>query len=677
MKRASLIFIIIFCLVTVLPLVGCGCGTQFATYENTTYGFSIDYPEGWIEEETGAQAPIVIFSTSGGLPQVMVLTEYLPWATTPQEYAAQNAEVLEEVLVQFQVVSEGDVLFGEDVGYELVFTWVEGGIQGKGRMVFLIRGSQAFIIWAYSTEQDFDQNEATIDRIISSFHLEEPAPYGIPRDECLTLYDIGPITLDPALARESSSNLYIMQIFSGLLAFDQDMELVPDIAYDWDVSEDGLTYTFYLRTGVVFHDGSPVTAYDFEYSFERACDPSLGSQTAGTYLGDIVGVNEKLSGEDEEISGITVIDDYILEITIDAPKVYFLSKLTYPVAFVVDEESVASGDEWWQEPNGTGPFGLMEWDEDELLILERNDLYYGEKANLEYVVFLLWGGVPIRMYETGEIDVAYVSLADIDRVRDPENPLNSELEVFPELSVFYIGFDTADPPFDDPLVRQAFCLAVDKDKIIKLVLKDTAIEADGLLPPGMPGYNEGLEGWDFDPDRALELISQSSYGDVSNLPMITITTYGYGGNISSVLGAVINEWRVNLGVEVEVRQLEPDDYFYMLMEEKDQMFEYGWIADYPDPQDFLDILFHSDVENNVGEYSNPEIDALLEQAAVETDEEARMEMYQEIEQMLVDDAAFLPLYFGESYVLVKPYVEGYYLNPQGIPILKDVSILPH
>ncbi len=674
-KKTSLLLIIILFLIALLPSLG--CGTKFATYENTTYGFSIDYPEGWVKEETGTQAPILVLSAAEGLPVVMVLTEYLTRATTLEEYATLNAQALEEVLAQFEVVSEGEVLIGDTTGYELVFTWVQYGTWGKGKVVFLIRGTQAFIIWAYSERQDFDQNRGTIDRIIYSFRLEEPAPYGIPRSECLTLYDTGPITLDPALSREAGSHLYIVQIFSGLVSFDQSMQIVPEIAESWEVSDDGLTYTFYLRDNVFFHDGTPVTADDFKYSMERACDPQTGSQTARTYLGDIVGAEEMLAGEADEISGIRVIDDRILEITIDAPRVYFLAKLTYPVAFVVNRENVESGGEWWRNPNGTGPFKLKVWEEDGLLILERNDLYYLEPANVEYIVFRLWGGVPIRMYETGEIDVAAVGLGDIDRVMDPRNPLHDELEIFPELSLVYIGFNTQEPPFDDPNVRQAFCLAVDKEKIIELVLRDTVELADGLLPPGMPGYNEALRGWGFDPDLALELIGESSYGSVSNLPPITITTYDWGGDIAAWLGAAINEWRVNLGVEVEVRQLEPEDYFYLLMEEKDEMFHYGWIADYPDPQGFLDILFHSEAENNIGEYSNPELDVLLEAAAVETDEATRIAKYQQAEQMLVDDAAFLPFWFGKSYVLVKPYVEGYYLSPLGIPILKYVSIEPH
>ncbi len=163
---------------------------------------------------------------------------------------------------------------------------------------------------------------------------------------------------------------------------------------------------------------------------------------------------------------------------------------------------------------------------------------------------------------------------------------------------------------------------------------------------------------------------------MSGLPPITVTTAGWGGLISQSLEAIIQEWRNNLGVEVAVRQLEPGRFLYHLKEEKDEMYDMGWVADYPHPQNFLDILFHTGAENNFSEYSNIEVDALLDRAAVETDSERSLALYQQAEQMLVDDAACLPLWFGQNYILVKPYVEGYELTPMGYALLNGVSIKP-
>ncbi len=459
---------------------------------------------------------------------------------------------------------------------------------------------------------------------------QEEALTLVTEGQVLNLYGVDPHTLDPAVSGEMTSHEYIMQLFSGLVRLDDNLGPAPDIALKWQVSDDGMTYTFYLRHEVRFQDGREVKAEDFKYSWERACNPGTGSQTAATYLGDIVGAREVLAGKSKEISGVRVIDDYTLQVIIDAPKSYFLSKLTYPTAFVVDRVDVESGGEWWRKPNGTGPFKLRQWDERNLLVLEKNELYYGELAKVDFVAFYLWGGVPMNMYETGKIDVTSV----------------------------HSGY-------------------IDKDKLVSLVFRNLVQGADGILPPGLPGFNKDLSGLNYDVNRARELIAASKYGDVSRLPPITITTSGWGGLISQGLEAIIYEWRTNLGVEVKVRQLEPQRFLYHLRQEKDEMFLMGWVADYPHPQDFLDVLFHSCADINYGEYSNPEIDAWLEMAGIEPDSNISLALYQQAEQKLVEDAACLPLWFGQNYILIKPYIKGYSLNPLGFPTLSSVSVEPH
>ena len=270
-----------------------------------------------------------------------------------------------------------------------------------------------------------------------------------------------------------------------------------------------------------------------------------------------------------------------------------------------------------------------------------------------------------------------LTLTTLRRLADETGPFYSDLRVIPELSFFYIGFNAAKPPFDDANIRRAFSQAIDKDKLVSLVFKGMVQRADGILPPGMPGYSEVLQGLGYDIDRAKELIAQSSYGDVSGLPPITITTMGWGGPIAPDLEAIVYQWRQNLGVEVKVRQLEPGRFLYNLKEEKDEMYSLGWIADYPHPQDFLDVLFHSGADNNYGEYGNPEVDALLEAAGVEGDSDLSLALYQQAEQKLVADAACLPIYFGQSYFVIKPYVKGYNPNPLGFVRLNEVSLEPH
>jgi oligopeptide transport system substrate-binding protein len=494
------------------------------------------------------------------------------------------------------------------------------------------------------------------------------------RQGVLNLWDTGPLTLDPAISADMSSHIYITQIFSGLVRLDDELNIVPDIAESLpEESPDGKTFTFHLRQGVKFQNGREVKAADFKYSWERACDPATGSTTAATYLGDIVGAEDMLAGRTQGISGVEVLDDYTLRVTIDAPKAYFLDKLAYPTAFVVDRANVESGQYWWRQPDGTGPFKLKEWTPEQRLVLERSQIYYGEPAKLEQIVYLL-SGESMGRYEKGETDVTLVSTSYIDEASDEASPLHLQLAITPELSLYYIGFNTAKPPFDDVNIRRAFCLAVDKQHIVKVILRDMVSEADGILPPGMPGYNESVAGLTYDLEKAKELIAASKYKDASNLPPITLTSGGSGNSIPAYLGAIIQDWQQNLGVNVTVRQLEMEDFLYNLNEEKDEMFMLGWIADYPDPHNFLDILFHTGSENNVFEYSSPSLDALLDQAAIEQNRAVRLALYQQAEQMVVDDAPCLPLFHGANYILVKPYVKNYELNTLGIPDLSKVYI---
>jgi oligopeptide transport system substrate-binding protein len=486
-----------------------------------------------------------------------------------------------------------------------------------------------------------------------------------------------PYSLDPAVSGDASSNTYIIQIYSGLVRLDENLMVVPDIADSWKTSNGGCTYTFYLREDVYFHDGKPVMAEDFYYSWRRAVSPDTGSQTALTYLGDIVGVKEVVAGVAGEISGVKVIDDYTLEVTIDEPRSYFLLKMAFVTAYVVDRENVESSSDWWRRPNGTGPFKLDEWSEGSFISLQRNELYYQEPPKVDFVVFRLLAGRPVDLYETGAIDISPVNMSYIDRVRDESSTFYSDLVIFPELSFYYLGFNLNEPPFDDVDIRRAFSMALDRQILVELVYLDTVEPAEGILPPGIPGYNEDLTGIPYDVERARQLIVESSYGDVSNLPPITITTLGWGGLIAQELEAIVHQWRVNLGVEVLVRQIEPQRYLYNLAEEIDQIYYSGWIADYAHPHNFLEVLFGSGADSNWGGYSNSMVDFLLYTADVAADNEQSLELYRQAEQILVNDAACWPFWFGQNYVLVRSYVNGYYQNALGMPVLVSVSIESH
>ena len=492
----------------------------------------------------------------------------------------------------------------------------------------------------------------------------------------LNLEATEPYTLDPALAADSGSVLFVSQIFSGLVKTGNS-GVLPDIATSWDISQDGKTYTFHLRNDVAFQNGHRLTAADFKYSWERACTPSVGSTTAATYLSDIAGASDMLAGRATSLSGAKIVDDYTFQVTLVKPASYFIYKLAFVTAFAVDKTNVASGATWWQTPSGTGPFKLGAWVKTTSITLTQNRNYYGGAVKLGSAVFKFLAGRSMDLYETGQIDVASIGGDDLDRATDPAGSFASQLKSVSELSLSYIGFNIEKAPFDDPLVRKAFSMAFNLNKIISLTFNNSIKGANGILPVGIPGYDSNSAALAFDVAQAKALIAQSKYGSVSNLPPITITTSGYGGLIDGGLQAIINEWQVNLGVTVNVRQLEPSVFLYNLKQEKDQMFYSGWIADYPNPQDFLDVLFRTGADFNSGGYSNKTVDSLLDQAAAATDANASFALYQQAQRLILGDAAVLPLFFGQEYILVKPYITGFQVNAMGTLILDQVVVASH
>lgn len=498
----------------------------------------------------------------------------------------------------------------------------------------------------------------------------------------LRLFGPDPITLDPACASDAGSAEYIVEIFSGLVSFDQDLNVIPDVAENYDVSPDKTVYTFNLRRNVLFHDQSRrVTAGDFKFSIERALDPDTLSTVAEVYLDDIVGALEFARGNAEEVAGVQAIDDDTLEISIREPSAHFIEKLTYPTAYVVDQREVGdstcfSGANWTRDPNGTGPFKMKEWELGVRMELEPNTEYYLDPApSLAQVTYLLGGGSPIVMYENDEIDITGIGVNDIERIRDPNEPLNEEFHEADSLDVYYIGFNAAEPPFDDPKVRQALTMAIDRDLLANSILAELVIPAKGILPPGMPGYNDALESLPYDPEAAADLLDEAGGPEI--LDDVVLKASGRGGSPSDFLEAIVALWEENLGVTVAIEQEDFGLFLRDLDEGTFQMFSLGWIADYPDPQNFLDIKFHSDSANNELGYSNSEVDSLLDQARVEEDVTERERLYQEAEQLIVDDAAWLSLYHGKASYLVKPYVEGYVVPPFVIPNLRYVTLTEH
>lgn len=480
-----------------------------------------------------------------------------------------------------------------------------------------------------------------------------------------------PREYDPATTHTAGDKL----AFSGLVAFDRNLNLFPDLAERWEISPDGTVYTFYLRTNATFHDGRPVTAQDFIYSWERAASPATASDTVLTYLGDIVGVRAMNAGQADHISGLKAIDDHTLQVTIDAPKPYFLLKLTYPTAFVVDRFNVESGPNWYRKPNGTGPYRLTRWESFSRKVYQRYDNFYLGPPAIPNVVVLLNAGESVRLYESGSIDIAPVYPYNVARVTDPKDPLNADLHTGVELCTSYVVFDITRPPFDDINVRKAFSMAFDRQKFIDVVMRGVALPARGVFPPGLPGYNLNLEPLPYDPEQARALLAASKYGGPQGLPPIVYTDSGYGSDAGAAVAAMAQMWQQNLGVTITIENLDPNWYYDQIYAgNHGQMYETGWCADYPDPENFADVLFHTGSPQNNGGYSNPELDRLLERARVERDVTTRIQMYQQAEQIIVNDAPVLFTVHHLAYTLVNPRVQGYVWTPIDISLERYLSL---
>ena len=277
----------------------------------------------------------------------------------------------------------------------------------------------------------------------------------------------------------------------------------------------------------------------------------------------------------------------------------------------------------------------------------------------------------LNMYLGDAWDAVFVGPRSLDFVRShPE--LNQDLYEFDQLVSSFVVMDTTQPPFDNPKVRRAFALAVDREKLIEEVLEGGVKLANGLLPPGIPGYHTSLRGIPFDPEMARQLLAESRYAD--ELPKIIFTVSDDEGRPSLTVQFMLDSWEENLGVEVKVELVDPDEYFYNLGSTGKHLYSYGWVADYPDSENFLDLLLHS--SRHDARYVNEEFDSLVEQARVEMDYDVRLGLYQQAEQLLIDDAGIIPLYHSQDFVLVRPHVEGFRVLPIGQMDLSGIKLGP-
>ncbi len=650
---------------------------NFATYQNQELGVSFQYPDEWESSPSDDPDEWLVLVGDEGVTTLTLYAEFGEVDSTLSDRLDAATEALTPEDADVEVERTGPVTLADGssaVRADILYETDDG--PAVRRVQVANRGGLTFVLSLSSTAAHIDRQPETIETTLASFESFPPAPYGIPRGRALTMPLGEPSSLDPAVIRETISHLFVNNLFSGLVRLGEELDVEPDLAERWEVDDTGLVYTFTLRDDVTFHDGRPITANDFKYSIERASDPELHSDTAPLYLGDIVGVQEKLNGLATDVSGVEVLDERTVRITIDSPKEYFLAKLTYPSGAVVDRNSVEQmGPDGWlgEDINGSGPFKLLRWDQGEVIILQRFDEYHSP-VSLEHLIsprVALPGAGGLDMYLTNAWDALFVGIGSLPTLREDE-ALSQELREYDQLTSFFVVMDATRPPFDDSNVRRAFAMALDRQRYIDELYGGNLELAVGLLPPGMPGYSDQLKGIPFDPDTARQLLAESRYAD--NLPEIIFSAVDAGGQPSAGVQFMLDAWQEELGVEVQADLIDPDVYYYQLEEVAENMYSYGWVADYPDPENFLDLLLHSEAHD--ARYRNPEFDSLLIRARSEPIREIRLDLYAQAEQLLMDDAGIIPLFHVKDYVLVRPHVRGFDISPYGQPDITGITLRP-
>jgi oligopeptide transport system substrate-binding protein len=486
----------------------------------------------------------------------------------------------------------------------------------------------------------------------------------------------GPETLDPAQTRDLSTVSILRQIYRGLVFYDDDLQPVPELAESYDVSEDGLAYTFLLRSDATFQDGSPLTADDVAFSLARAVDPDTvegdTSLLAGpSFLSDIEGYDDVITNESDELSGVESIDDRTVKITLSAPRATFLMKLASTPAAIVNKEQVESDSTWWARPNGSGPYRVRAWEPGDSIELERYDDFVLGQPKIDRIEIRLGARAlqSFNLYQADEIDIDSISLFNVDQVIDPSGEFADQVQTIKPFGFGFLAFRTDVEPLDDPHIREALQLIFPREELAEIAFNGQAEVASGLIPEGMLGHD-----WEpalpaTDPEAARSAIAASRYGSADRVPPIRI--YTAGALAAEVLRDVARE---ELGLTIHVFVLDWLDYLDRLSGDALPGYELYWAADYPDPESILLALFGTNEPDNFTGYSNPDVDELLSQAAVEADPVARAGLYAEAQRLILADNAVIPAYMDVQYVVVKPFVENVRLTPMGILRFETITI---
>jgi oligopeptide transport system substrate-binding protein len=500
-------------------------------------------------------------------------------------------------------------------------------------------------------------------------------------------------TFDPALSTDAPSIQAIDLVFTGLVQFDDKLQVQPQLASSYVLGSDGLTWTFKLKPNLKFSDGTPLTSADVVYSMNRALLPATKSVVAPIYLGLIKDSDKLNAGKISTIIGDSLLtpDPNTVVIIANKKASYFLDALVYSTSYVVEKSLIDKyGANWTDhlsEGGGDGPFKVQTYTHGTNIVLVPNPDYYGAKPQLTKVIYPFYKQLDTnyKAYQAGQTDYSGVPSADLASAKALSNNQYSSV---PQLWINYYTMNYLVKPFDNIHIRQAFALAINKDLIVQSVWKNTIKPTNHIVPSGMPGYNPNLTGPDGvtgtagDTTKAKALLQQGlteeGWSSVAQMPPVTLTYPSGSQDADNEVAALVQMWQTTLGISVKAN---PEDFNKLLTDSEAalnnpkglQFWGIAWIADYPDPQDWTTLQFGKGSQYNQINYGqNSTADAATQQqtqdqlaaADINPDQTSRLQAYMTAEQQLVNDVAWLPMEQVAVSQVLKPYVKGMIFNPQ-------------
>ncbi len=476
--------------------------------------------------------------------------------------------------------------------------------------------------------------------------------------------DIG--VLDPALGPDSNSALAVGMIYTGLVKFDKNLNVVPDQA-TWVISPDNKVYTFALKQGITFSNGTPVTAQSYVYTLTRALLPEVKSPIALFFLGPILGSDDVSNGKTKTLAGVKAIDNNTLQITLKQPTAYFLQIMANSIAFPLNQTVINQfGQTDWVNHAagngiGTGPFIVKEWDHNTKMVFVPNSHWYAAKTKLTEVdmLFVNDQSTAFKAYQAGQYNFVWnIAPQDLASAKGMAGFVSESL-----LQTDLLFFSNKMAPFNNAAVRQAFAYATDKEALATAIFKGSAIPAPTIIPPGMPGYQPNYQGLAYDKSKALAAL-QSAYPDVSKIPPITFS-FPNSQVSESEAAALQQMWQTALGIQVKLLPVELNAYNTETANHQVQFGFTQWSADFPDPYDWLTLNLFSTASNNSGDWNNPQFDQIVTQAEQMTGD-MRIQLYNQAEQIAISDVGWLPLDHQSMAAVIPSWVHGVSLNNTGL-----------